>query len=155
MRVILAVLLFVPALAGCHNHSGGCTTSSTTFVTSTPTTAPAPGTPGPISGLTVTVCNTTVDLPFVDPNVGSSAVSTYRMLRGTAPGTETFLVDVSVDDMDCTPLPAPQVGKSCVWTDGTDPNAPIPDVPTVYYQVQFVNAAGMSPPSQEVAVALP
>jgi len=88
--------------------------------------------PSEPQGLTATAAEGQVTLSWTAPaSNGGSAITGYKLYRGTSSGTETFLTSV---------------GLSLVYTDGGLTNGQ-----TYYYKVSAVNSAGESPQSSEAS----
>lgn len=88
--------------------------------------------PAAPTGLGVTYTNSNVVLSWTAPN---GVVGNYTILRGTASGTETVLTS--------------GIGTT-TYTDSTAFPGHV-----YYYEVQAVNDAGTSPPSNEASITLP
>ena len=99
-----------------------------------------PGTPTSVPGmplLTARRLNGVVHLSWSLADSGNLMINNYKILRGTAPGNETFL----------TTLAGNQTGG--IYDDTLASN----DTQTYYYKVVAVNTAGESCPNNELAVA--
>jgi len=93
---------------------------------------PAPQAPSAITALTAATSSTAgVKLSWKAPSSNGSAITGYRIYRGTSAGTETFLV---------------QIAATTSWTDtGTTPGI------QHYYRIAAVNAIGEAPLSNEAS----
>jgi fibronectin type 3 domain-containing protein len=103
-------------------NAGGSVTSNTVTLT---VNTPAPAAP---TGLSATAGDSQVSLSWKS----STGTTSYRIYRGTSPGTETLL--------------ASPKGTATTYVDSTATNGT-----TYYYEVTAVNSTGESPPSAEVS----
>jgi PKD repeat protein len=110
------------------------TASSSVTITASPVAGTAPGAP---TGLTARVGNGQVSLSWTTPaSNGGVNITSYRVYRGTASGTETLLTSGG-----CSGLGAV---TSCTDTGLTNGHA-------YYYKVTAVNAIGEGPRSNEAS----
>ena len=134
-----------------HTYNSACTCTATLTVTDhsspvktattsvTITASPIAGTPpGAPTGLTATPGNAQASLSWTAPSSnGGVAITSYRVYRGTSPGTETLLTTGG-----CSGLGAV---LSCLDTGLTNGQ-------TYYYKVSAVNSLGEGPQSNEASV---
>lgn len=131
-----------------HTYTAACTCTATLKVTDnaaktatssvTITASPIAGTaPAAPTGLTATAGNAQAALSWTAPaSNGGVAITSYRVYRGTSPGSETLLTSGGCSNLG--------TGLSCTDTGLTNGQ-------TYYYKVSAVNSIGEGPQSSEAS----